>query len=78
MNRPCASAWRQQCLPGAPPAEEDSREAQTLEKKRPLEEEEQEIGRGRCKKERKFAEEVETQEELPRTRTETWTQFWGK
>ena len=39
MNRPCASAWRQQCLPGAPPAEEDSREAQTLEKKRPLEEE---------------------------------------
>ena len=35
------------------------------------------IGRG-CKKERKFAEEVETQEELPRTRTETWTQFWGK
>ena len=32
-----------------------------------------EIGRGRCKKERKFAEEVETQEELPRTKTETWT-----
>ena len=51
-----------------------------MEKKRPLEEEgeEEEIGRGRCKKERKFAEEVETQEELPRTRTETWTQFWGK
>ena len=50
-----------------------------MEKKRPLEEEEGEedrgkIGRGRCKKERKFAEEVETQEELPRTRTETWTE----
>ena len=56
-----------------------------MEKKRPLEEEGEEgeeIGRGRCKKERKFAEEVETQEELPRTRTETWTeretQFRGK
>ena len=48
-----------------------------MEKKRPLEEEEQEIGRGRCKKERKFAEEVETQEELPRTRTETWTEREG-
>ena len=50
-----------------------------MEKKRPLEEEEGEedrgkIGRERCKKERKFAEEVETQEELPRTRTETWTE----
>ena len=47
-------------------------------KKRPLEEGEdrgKKIGRGRCKKERKFAEEVETQEELPRTRrTETWTE----
>ena len=47
-----------------------------MEKKRPLEEGEEDrgkIGRG-CKKERKFAEEVETQEELPRTRTETWTE----
>ena len=55
-----------------------------MEKKRPLEEREDrgKIGRGRCKKEGKFAEEVETQEELPRTRTETWTEretrFRGK